>query len=99
MQADRWRMAQCLESTRRAAGGRRSRTTSGTAPRSRSSAQSDDGRWVVGGELCENRAAAYQLAGMAVADRPESQIVVGASLSGDPALEELGRPDLEGGEG
>ena len=52
--------------------------------------QVSDGRWVVGGEVCENRAAAYQLANMAVQARDGSQVVVGASLSGDPALDELG---------
>ena len=52
--------------------------------------QIPDGRFVVGGEVCENRAAAYQLASMAVQARDGSQVVVGASLSGDPALDELG---------
>ena len=52
--------------------------------------QVSDGRWVVGGEVCENRAAAYQLANMAVSARDGCQLVVGASLSGDPALDELG---------
>ena len=61
--------------------------------------QIPDGRWVVGGEVCENRAAAYQLAFLAVQARDGSQLVVGASLSGDPALVELGVPVHRAGRG
>jgi hypothetical protein len=56
-----------------------------------------DGRWVVGGDLCDNRAQAYDLAREACGARDGSQVVVGASLSGDPALADLGGPVVKAG--
>ena len=48
-----------------------------------------DGRWVIGGMLCPNRSDAYRLAGLAAVERKGSRLVVGASLSGDPELEQI----------
>jgi hypothetical protein len=48
-----------------------------------------DDRLVVGGQLCDSRADAYALATLAGLQRPGSSLVVGASLAGDPALEEI----------
>jgi hypothetical protein len=48
-----------------------------------------DERLGVGGRLCASRADAYVLAAEAAEARPGSTLVVGASLSGDPALEEI----------
>ena len=98
VQADRWRLAQCLEGTH----GPLTVAVEDNVGHGAAVAfvgTLDDGRWVVGGELCENRAAAYQLAAQAVQDREESQIVVGASLSGDPALDELAVPVHKAGKG
>jgi len=48
-----------------------------------------DERLVIGGQLCDSRADAYALAAAAAVDRPGSTLVIGASLSGDPALEDI----------
>jgi hypothetical protein len=49
-----------------------------------------DGRWVVGGDLCANRVEAYELVREAAGARPGSQLVVGASLAGDPEVKQIG---------
>jgi len=49
-----------------------------------------DDRLVIGGQLCDSRAAAFTLASRAAAGRPRSSLVVGASLAGDPALRDIG---------
>jgi hypothetical protein len=46
-----------------------------------------DERYAVGGRLCASRADAYALAAEAAVERKGSSLVVGASLSGDPALD------------
>jgi hypothetical protein len=89
IQADAWFKAECLDDTV-------GPLTVGVEDNAGQGAavafcgQLADGRWVIGGDLCESRAAAYVLAGEAVTARDGSQLVVGASLSGDPALTEFG---------
>ncbi len=53
-----------------------------------------DERLVVGGELRDSRADAYALAAVAASARPGSTLVIGASLSGDPALEGIDVVDV-----
>jgi hypothetical protein len=48
-----------------------------------------DDRLLVGGQLCDSRDDAYALAVLAALQRPGSSLVVGASLSGDPVLEDI----------
>jgi hypothetical protein len=96
--ADRWFAAQCLDDTIGAlVVGVEDNAGQGAAVAF--CGQIPDGRFVVGGEVCENRAAAYLLASQAVEARDGSQLVVGASLSGDPALGELGAPVHRAGRG
>lgn len=49
-----------------------------------------DGRWVLGGLLCEDRGDAYRRARRVLDLRAGSQIVVGSALAGDPELDGLG---------
>lgn len=51
-----------------------------------------DGRWVLGGWLCDSRGEAYVTAAQTVELRPGSMVVVGASLFGDAALDAIAAP-------
>ena len=90
IQADAWFKAECLEDT---VGplvvGVEDNVGQGAAVAF--CGQTPDGRWVVGGELCDSNGPPPTSWPVKPSQaRDGSQLVVGASLSGDPALDELG---------